>query len=140
MAKSEIVVDHAIGPWVCERTGGVYTPSDSIAMGRIQDGVLLGGVVFDHYNLASIAMHCAGDGAWITREFLRKAFAYPFDQLKVNKILGLVDSSNEAARRLDEHLGFVIEATVKDAAPHGDLLIYSMTREQCKYLGGRYGR
>lgn len=137
---SEIVVDHAIGHWVCARTGGTYTPEDSVSIGRVEGNQIIGGVVFDHYNGASIAMHCAGEGSWINREFLRKAFGYPFDQLKVQKILGFVDSTNAAARRLDEHLGFVLEATIENATPKGDLLIYSMTREQCKFLGGRYGR
>jgi RimJ/RimL family protein N-acetyltransferase len=58
----------------------------------------------------------------------------------VNKILGLVESDNLEARRLDEHLGFHLEATLKNCAPSGDLLVYTMTREQCRWLalGNRY--
>ena len=76
----------------------------------------------------------------MNREFLWFCFYYPFEQLRVNKILGLVESTNLEAQRLNEHLGFTLEATLKDAAPKGDLLIYSMKRDQCKWLDlkGKY--
>lgn len=80
-------------------------------------------------------MHVAGEGGcWITRELLRAVFNYPFRQLGVNKVLGFVDSTNKEAIRLDEHLGFQLEAVIKDAGPQGSLLLYSMTAEQCRYL------
>lgn len=124
-----------VGAWVCERTGGTYSEVDSTAIGLEKDGELIAGVLYDHFNHRSIAMHVAAVGKdWLNRDYLRACFRYPFIQLGVSKILGLVDSSNADARRFDEHLGFVVEAVVKDAAPHGDLLIYSMTRERCKYL------
>ncbi|MFK4444634.1 RimJ/RimL family protein N-acetyltransferase [Caballeronia udeis] len=126
-----------VGQWVCERTGGVYSAVDSTAIGLERGTDLIAGVLFDHYNGASIAMHVAADGPhWLNRAYLRGCFTYPFVQLGIKKIIGLVDSSNAAARRFDEHLGFVLEATIEDAAPHGDLLIYSMTRAQCRYIQG----
>lgn len=80
-------------------------------------------------------MHVAGEGKrWMTKEYLRVCFDYPLNQLKVKKILGLVDSTNMDARKFDEHLGFELEACIKGAGPKGDLLIYSMTAEQCRFL------
>jgi RimJ/RimL family protein N-acetyltransferase len=126
-----------VGTWVCERTGGKYSSVDSAAIGLERNGSLIAGVLFDHYNGRSIAMHVAADGPhWLNRAYLKACFAYPFIQLGVEKILGLVDSMNVAARRFDEHLGFVLEATIRDAAPHGDLLIYSMTADQCRFIRG----
>lgn len=123
-----------VGRWVCARTGGFWFPG-AVAIGYSRDGRnLCAGVMYDLYNGASICMHVAGEGNWLTREFLRAAFEYPFETAKVRKVIGLVDASNTKARKFDEHLGFKLEATVKDAAPKGDLLIYSMTREQCRYL------
>ena len=133
-----IVVSHDIGHWVAERTGGIYTPQNSHAIGRMDGSQIIGGVSFSEYSGRSIAMHCAGEGHWLSRELLFKAFWYPFSQLKVNKVIGLVDSTNTQAIKLDEHLGFVLEAVIKDAAPVGDWLIYSMTREQCRFLGAKY--
>lgn len=130
-----------VGRWVCFRTGGVYEPGCSTAIGqRDDDGKLVGGVLFDHYNGRSIAMHVAGEGThWVSRQLLRAAFEYPFRQLRVKKVLGLVDSTNRPARRFDEHLGFVLEARVRDAGPQGDLLIYSMTADRCRWIRGQNG-
>lgn len=80
-------------------------------------------------------MHVAGEGGhWMTRNFARVCFEYPFVKLGVKKILGFVDSDNEQARRYDERLGFVLEAVIKDASENGDLCVYSMTREQCRWI------
>ncbi len=127
--------DWRVGPWVCHRTGGAWSPVDSKTIGMEKDGDLIAGVLFDHYNHRSIAMHVAGEGSrWMTRSYLRAAFGYAFLQMKVAKVLGLVDESNERARRLDEHLGFQLEARIADAAPGGDLLLYTMTPAQCRFL------
>jgi RimJ/RimL family protein N-acetyltransferase len=129
-----------VGRWVCDRTGGTYDPC-SQAIGLEQDGRLIAGVLFDHYNGRSIAMHVAGEGGhWMTRDYAKACFGYVFNQLRVNKVLGLVDSTNTAARRYDEHLGFRLAATIPDAGPHGDLLIYTMTRDECRWVEKHDGR
>jgi RimJ/RimL family protein N-acetyltransferase len=126
---------HFVGKCVCERTGGTFSPVDSMAIGLARENTLIAGVLYDHFNGASVAMHVAADGShWLNRDYLRACFRYPFLQLNVKKILGLVCSSNAAARRFDEHLGFELETSIRDATPQGDLLIYSMTRHQCRYL------
>lgn len=126
--------DARVGAWVCERTGGLYSPIDSNTIGLEKDGKLIAGVVFDQYNGRSIAMHVAGEGRWCTREFRNAAFGYAFKFLAVAKVIGLVDSSNDRARKLDEHLGFRLEARIADAAPSGDLLLYTMTAAECRHL------
>lgn len=127
--------DERVGRWVCARTGGQWMPGEGVAIGLERDGDLVAGVMFDHYNGRSIAMHVAGAGMrWCTAAFRRAVFSYPFLQLKVAKVLGLVDETNLQARRFDEHLGFRLEARIADAAPRGDLLIYTMTADQCRHL------
>lgn len=95
----------------------------------------LAGCLFEASNGASIMMHCAGIGKnWLNREFLWFVFYYPFEQLRITKIISPVESDNTDCRRFIEHIGFTLEATLKDAAPKGDLLIYTMTKDQCKWL------
>lgn len=120
-------VDAALNSSPDERASGI---------GLEQDGRLVAGVKFDDWNGASVCMHvAAAPGAqWMTRAYLNACFDYPFNQLGVRKILGVVRSTNAAARRFDEHLGFELEATIAGAAPGGDLLIYSMTRDRCRFL------
>ncbi len=129
-----IVLDSArVGSWVCHHTGGEF--NEGAAIGLEENGNLIAGVLYDHYNGRSIAMHVAAIGKrWMTREYLRVCFDYPFRQLKVKKILGLVDSTNLEAQRFDEHLGFVRAAVIADAGAHGDLIIYSMTPDQCRFI------
>lgn len=130
-----------VGPWVTARGGGVYMPGTCSAIGRLDAGELVGGVLYEDYNGANVMAHIAGEGqGWLDREFLWMMFDYPFNQLKVNRITGIVPSSNEAARRFDEHLGFVQEAILKDAHPEGDLIVYRMRRDECRWLRKRHGK
>lgn len=123
-----------LGQWLCSRTGGIYT-GEGQYIGLVENGQIIACVGFEDYNGASIRMHVAGEGKrWLTRDYLKFCFWYPFEQLKVKKIIGLVSSKNEQALRFDKHLGMVHEATIKDAAPDGDLLILTYTKEQCKFL------
>ena len=128
--------DEVFGPWLMDKIKGQWIPGKGSTIGLWEDGI--GPIACCYYescNGASVLGHLAGIGRkWMNREFLWYCFYYPFEQLKVNKILGLVESTNLDAQQLDEHLGFCLEATLKDAAPNGDLLIYSMTRDQCRWL------
>ena len=122
-----------IGPWVCYRTGGTWSPADAVAMGWRTNGVLTAGVIVDHWNGASCAMHVAIE-APVTKEFTKFCFAYVFNQLGAKKILGLVGSKNLKALRFDKHLGFKEEYRIHAGHPDGDLVILSMTPAQCRWL------
>lgn len=121
-----------VGRWVCSRTGGTF--SGGTALGLQKSGELVAGVLYDNYNGASVCMHVAGEGRWMNRDFLWYAFHYPFNEMKVKKIIGLVPSVAENVLQFDEHIGFVEEHRIADAHPEGDLVILSMTREQCRFL------
>lgn len=124
-----------VGKWACSKAGGVFSLADSVAIGLERDGELTAAVVFNNWTGRSICMHVYSEGKhWLNREFLWFVFYYPFEQLKVKKIVAQVSSANEAALKFDSHLGFIHEATVKDAAKDGDMLLLTMTREQCPWL------
>jgi hypothetical protein len=101
----------------------------------------IGGTFIESSNGANCWMHCAGlpGRMWITRRFLFEAFAYPFLQLGCTRATGWVEASNIAARRLDEHLGFEIDARLKGAARDGgDVFLYVMWRDKCRFLRKEY--
>lgn len=123
-----------IGPWVCARIGKRYIPGTMSAIGRVRDGRIVGGVLFEDYNGVNVFMHVAGIGNWLSRHMLSVTFDYVFNQLNCLRVTGVVSASNDAARRFDEKLGFVKEAILRDAAPDGDLIIYCMRREDCRWL------
>lgn len=105
-------------------------------MGLWKNGDLVAGVLYDNFTGRSVQMHVASDGTkrWMSKAFLYLAFDLPFNKWRVNKIIGLVDSTNIDAQRFDENIGFHLEHVVTDAGPKGDLLIYTMTRQQCRFL------
>ncbi|UGQ44973.1 GNAT family N-acetyltransferase [Massilia endophytica] len=130
-----------VGAFVSTILGGACWSSYQ-AIGLEDEGQLIAGVVFDNYNGASVCMHVAAlpGKRWLTREFLWYAFYYPFEELKVRRITGLVAEGNAAARKFDEHLGFRLETRLKDADPTGDLLVYCMTKADCRFLELKHGK
>jgi len=129
-----ITLDAArVGPWVCERTKGKFEASTSTAIGWEVDDELTAGVLYDMFNGRSVCMHVAIEKP-VTREYTRICFDYPFNQLGVLKVIGLVDSTNTQALRFDKHLGFTEEARIVDGGREGDLVLLTMTRQQCRWI------
>ena len=127
-----------IGPWVSSKTGGHWTKGRGTAVGRLKDGQLIGGVLYEDYTKANVVCHIAGDEGWATKGFLRLIFDYPFNQLGVKRITAPVHSDNVKSILLMARLGFTLEATLERAIIGGDLLIYRMFKEDCKFLDGRF--
>lgn len=125
-----------VGAWVFQRSGGEWTKGRGASLGLLEDGHLVAGVAYDNWNGASICMHVAAERpvTWLTRPFAWIAFHYPFEQLGVRKVIGLVSSTNEAAIRFNLSLGFVREATLAEASPNADLIIFTMMKHQCRWL------
>ena len=125
------------GPWIQDHGGGYYREGTT-CIGLERNGTLVAGVMYDYFNGASLYMHVAAIGKhWLNREFLWFSFYYPFVQLGARVIIGLVESENLQARKFDEHLGFRLNQSIPDASPSGDLLIYTMKKEDCRWLNLR---
>ena len=106
-------------------------------IGLEEDGELIAGVVYEGFNGANIWMHVAAvpGKRWLTREYLRVCFDYPFNQLGVARVSGYVNETNMAARRFDEHLGFTLEATLEGASADGkNVMIYKMLKANCRHV------
>lgn len=127
-----------VGPWVCERAGGTWVKGRGTAIGRLVDGELVAGVLYEDWNEANIVCHIAGEGNWATKGYLGVIFNYPFEQLKVRRITVPVCSTNLRCIALVTRMGFTIEARLSQATPDGDLLLFVMFRHECRFLGGRY--
>jgi RimJ/RimL family protein N-acetyltransferase len=129
--------DALVAPWVAGRVNTTWSPGRSHALGLFcQDQGIIAGVLYEGYNGANIGAHIAaveGSG-WASRMFLRSIFHYPFVQLHCKRITGVVASSNAKARHFNERVGMKLEHVLKDAHPEGDLLLYVMRREDCKWL------
>lgn len=130
----------ALGIWIARENNGSYIPGRSQYIGLIDDenAEILAVCEFSEFNGASVCMHCAsGRKNWLSKEFLWFVFYYPFAQIGVKKIISPVESDNAICRRFIEHIGFDLEATLKDCSPGGDLLLYTLSRENCRWLSLR---
>lgn len=129
--------EELFGPWMMGLLGSHWFPGRGHIIGLWDDQAgPLAGCLFENHNGASIVLHIATDGTrrWMNREYLWFVFYFPFVQLGVTKIIAPVESTNTICAKFVEHIGFTLEATLKDAAPKGDLLIYTMVKDQCKWL------
>lgn len=124
-----------VGNWVYARAGGTFPENVCTAIGLAKDDKLVAGVVYEGFNGASIKTHIAiDDKTYLTKAFIYTIFAYPFIQLKVKKLIGVVDSDNAKALNLNKRLGFVQEAVLEGASLNGNLILMTMTKSQCRWL------
>jgi RimJ/RimL family protein N-acetyltransferase len=130
-----IVYGEDVCHYVARETSGEYYAGSGQGIGIERDGEIVCGVMFDQHNGRSVQIHVAlKPGARMTKEWLHTLFWYAFCQLKVTKIIGIVESTNLAALKFDRHIGFRDEAVIRDAGRDGDLIILSMIKNDCKYL------
>ena len=135
-----------IGEWVTDKAGG--TPTElCTCIGYEIDGQLIGAVMYDGYTGkkgeegGTIFIHSRIDQPRkMPREFYWLVFAYPFNQLKVKYVRGIVNINNLAAQKFNEHVGFKREAQLRDYFLNGDAIIYGLTRDDCRFLGDKYVR
>lgn len=133
-----------VGDWVTEKSGGTCTEICT-AIGYEKQGELVGAVMFDGYTGkkgaegGNIFMHSRIDGR-VPREFYWMVFDYPFNQLKVKYVRGIVNVNNSAAIKFNEHVGFKREALLRDYFLNGDAIVYGITRDNCRFLGDKYVR
>ena len=96
---------------------------------------LLGGVIYTNYTGQSVQMHQAGFAPrWATKELLWAIYDFPFNYLKVARIIATVPSTNERAMKITQQMGFEYVTTIPGVVPGGDMEILSLLRHQCKYL------
>ena len=132
-------VNQSLCDWVASKAGGSWLPGEGHAIGLAEDGKLIACVVYDHWNGKSLYAHIAAEpGAfWTTKAYLKRIFSYPFLFVGCHKLIGLVGGEGKAINSLVSDFGFVCEATLHDAHPAGALTIWSMTRDQCRWIDWR---
>ena len=128
-----------VGQWVATQIDGGYFAERSEAIGLERDGELIAGVIYENWNHRSIVCHIAFLGR-LTTAYLAAVFHYPFEVCDVEKIIAPIRGDNHRAMALVQNMGFLEEARITDATPTGDLVFFTLTREKCRFLGGRYGQ
>lgn len=112
-----------------------HDSEDLRMIGRVEHGQLIGVVAYNGFCGRVCQMHVAGDGNFVSREFLRAAFHYPFVQLELTAVMGVVAANNKRAIRFDGHVGFREVYRVQSGWADGvDLMLLELKREDCKYI------
>jgi hypothetical protein len=113
-----------------ERAGVVFREPARM-LWRISGGQVVGAFAWTGFDGQTVQMHYAGRHKhWMTKEFLRQAFTYPFDQLGVKVILGFLPANRTHAVAVAVKLGFKKLCVV----PGVDLHMIAMTRADCRWL------
>jgi len=120
---------------ICRALDMVANPNN-INLSLWKDGRLRGVVMYERFTQRAIFLHIAGfEPGWGNRKFLWLAFHYPFEQLGVDKIFGLVSSNNKAALTFFRKLGFTVETSIKEVYVDGaDQVVLVMQKNDCKWL------
>lgn len=123
-------------PWALKVIGLDMFRPDAKAIGLKRDGEIVAVTVYDGFSQCDCNMHIASDGSkqWLSRAFLTASFAYPFIQLGLRRVTGLVPSRNSDALRFDTNLGFEFEGLCRDALPDDDIIILGMRKAHCRFI------
>jgi hypothetical protein len=114
--------------------GVLYVPDEYANQLAVMDHVAVG-VAYNSFIGRTCCMHTVIQRPdLVTARMVRDAFAYPFEVCNCEAVLGLVDSTNDAALSLDRRLGFKDLATVPNGGPDGDLIVLRMLRSECRWL------
>lgn len=131
-----LVIGKEVVRWVAQKTNEFGDFGTEIGIGLERNSALVGGIAYANWNGVNVEAHAASDGSktWLTRQFLWTIFDYPFNQLQCKRITLCIGEGNKDSRRFAEHLGFELEATLKNAHPSGHLLIFVMWKEHCRWI------
>jgi RimJ/RimL family protein N-acetyltransferase len=134
-----IVYGDEVIEWVAKRTNEYGNFGAATGIGVKKDGELIGGVVYNEWNGVNCCMHTAAvaGAPWLSRTTLFAFFHYPFIQLGCNRVTALVGQGNIKSRKLVFGVGFRIEAHLEGAHPTGDLIVYAMWRDRCRWINQR---
>lgn len=127
------------GHWGMQVMGAVFAPEAQVAIGLYKDKVPQAAVIYENWNGRSIVAHMVITGR-ITRRYLFVIFDYAFRNVGAEKVILPVQSTNIKSIKFVTHLGFAEETRVIDAAPGGDIILYTMKKAACRFLGEKYGQ
>jgi RimJ/RimL family protein N-acetyltransferase len=120
---------------VSREAGGYYNPDcDRSIVRTADDETILGGVIYQSYNTASIVMSVAGfTPNWLTRDLLWAAFDYPFNQLGCERVFSLINENNTKSLEFNRKLGFKEVTRIPGMFLDGAAIITAMEETDCRW-------
>ena len=117
------------------RCVNLHRSEDFQAIGRMEGDRLIGVVGYNGFCGLTCQIHTAGVGHWLSREFLRVLFSYPFEQLGLEHLVATIGAQNARSLRLTRRVGFSDFARIKDGYERGtDMIVLKMARKDCRWI------
>lgn len=129
--------DAEMREFLLRKLGLSQMPAGGRILGFKTDTGPVVGWLFERYTGPGGAVHTHWAGRkhfFLKRYMLTLVAMYVFDQMKCEVVVGEVPASDLYVRSADEKLGFKEVATIKGYFPGDDLVIYTMTRDACRFL------
>jgi RimJ/RimL family protein N-acetyltransferase len=138
-------LDHVVfnnqeyGRKIAELAGIQLNRDYDVSIARERNGKFLGGVLFTNYTTEAIMIHSgAEDPHWINKDMLYVTFDYPFNQLGVKRIFGMVPEDNIHALDFNAKVGFQTKARIEGFYKGGlTAVVMCLEKADCRFLGVR---
>ncbi len=115
--------------------GALYVPIEFQGQTADMDHVAIA-VGYNNFNGNLCSMHTViQKPEFMNRTIIREAFEFPFIRCARTHIIAPVDSTNEAALNFDKKLGFKEVYRFPEGGLDGDMVILTMSKEECRWLG-----
>lgn len=113
-----------------------FDPAQSITIASVtEDNQIMGVVVYTRFTPFGCELSVASTTPkFLTRSFLRVVFGYPFKQCGMVRISAVIEDGNINAIDMDERLGFIREAILKQWYGDKDGILLRMTKDECKWI------
>jgi RimJ/RimL family protein N-acetyltransferase len=113
-----------VGKWLADQVNQTAPWGSFYAMGVKVGDEVTSGIVFNSFNACNATAHIAA--AKVNRDFSRLldyGAHYAFNLCRLKRLTGFVEEDNVKALKLDKHIGFVEEGTMKKAGAKGQDVI-----------------
>jgi RimJ/RimL family protein N-acetyltransferase len=127
-----------ITDWLHDRLG--YEISECVTIAQTRNGHIEAVAAFHQYRPedGTIELSFASNTPkWQSRRYLRDLFRYPFEQLGCIRVTTYAPAANSKAVSLNERIGFVREGVLRRAHQGGDLVVFGMLRDECRWINGQ---
>lgn len=134
----KIVIGQRVVEWVSKIGNKIGDYGPAVGFGTEIDSKIVGGVVFNQYNGASMQLHAHAERKnWFTKQGIWMIFDYAFNQAKVNVLIAQISEKNEKALNFANRSGFKLHSEIPGAHIDGNLLVFLMRKADCKWLSIR---
>ena len=123
-----------IGHWTAARLDSAFWEDRHRAIGLVRAGQIVAGVIYENWNKASIMAHMVVEGR-LNKAFISAIFDYAYRVCGVEKVICPVVETNTKSMGLLRHMGFAEEARLRDCSPQGDIVLFTLRRQDCRFLG-----